>query len=712
MVNLTEELAILIRTQFDHSGLTAAKTAMDNYGQTIQNLQAPKTLQQLKFNLLDAAKAGGKFIAQGRILETGLDTPGLKQIHIDLQNFGTTAAKVATVLPLMNKQMRIKNDLMKAGAKVDKAAKDAISAKTQKTAETNVVGNIASDIIKSGKSMAELKEKYKGFPQIFNNVKKAASDVLGKSLKDLIPNVKKLTGAEQKQAKMVNQMGLDYVGTGGQVLKANKNMTKSAAQMKKKFSMEYLGIMFGGMAVQRLFSRMAMTAKQDFMAITQGQGEAAKGFMGLDASIKLMRFSLGEALGTMIAQYLPAIIQISEVVSDWIQNNKKLTAAIVIGGLALGTFALILGQTVLFGQALMNVFGMKGLMGAFIHLATVNPILATIIALLALMAITVLSIPITREKFVNILSDSAEQLKKSVNNIIRLLFGSVSLKDTWVALGSIFVWIFAVIAGGLKGFLNGFEAVVTSASIVNRAIRLMLVVPIGLATDALLYLIDLFNQIPGIPDIDTSGVKKLSEFLADTAETDIKGLVEDFKGLWDSLAPMEDVDKIIAAGALGTYKEFKEEQSRINEEAQVLLDIINQTRVAIEAMPVTNVRREGLVTDLEDYMTMLQKLQNEGADIKGLDVGLEESIKSLQLGDVLKDTTDELNLALESNYQTNQDLLQQAKEENGVKTEKLDLLKEEIDLTEMYLSIRERYGEYGTEYAMAFEKAKTMVQTT
>lgn len=144
----------------------------------------------------------------------------------------------------------------------------------------------------------------------------------------------------------------------------SKQMQEDMKANKKQFSMEYLGVMFFGMGIMNTFMRMSTVATESFMKITQGQGAAAAAMTGFAASVELVKFSLGNAIATALIPMIPKIIELSNSISDLINNNSGLTSNILVWGALFGGLLFISGQLVIGIEALINVLGGTKLLNA------------------------------------------------------------------------------------------------------------------------------------------------------------------------------------------------------------------------------------------------------------------------------------------------------------------------------------------------------------
>ena len=684
MATLTEELAILINTQFDSSGLTTAKnmvnrlkenidttfagpkiksppllrSVMDNFGQQVRKSQVPKMLGQLKYNLYDAAKAGGTLSKTGKTLFTNLDTPGLKRISLDYSNIGRTAAKVSTALPLMNKQMSIQSRIVKESAKAD-------ALKQQ---------SMAQNLMTSGLSSKELD-------------------------------------------------------------KSNKSMIKSVKGLKQTFSMQFLGIMFGGMAIQKLFQGMATTAKQSFMQITQGQGEAANAFMALDASIQLVRFSLGEAIGSALIPFIPKIIEIAEKVSDWIQNNKELTSGIVIGGIALGAFMMTIGQTVLVIEALINTLkglipaSLVGKMAAFIKLNGLSTFITIIGEVIFWLAILLAAWQVNFGK----IQETTFAIVNRLWRIFRIIFDNL-------------VPLFTDMFGLIKAIFEGdWNLIITYMSKVGlRLLKIIVQLAtniIGLIAELLVGVINLFLNLTeflfkimgGIVKVIVKGMEYIDivwsfgwlgiynivlniwNMIVTGVEVGINSLIvlinafiEALPALVKETMGIEKINNLNFDGAKAEVKSFDEILKQATDDAAIRA---NQANNAIDNMVDLYSDLSVNVEPISEFFNNVSDSIGESFDSKIAEwdevaKALEEPTKMIADNTVmLADATESLVVTVERS-------LSQMREEIDLKTQKNSLITEELDLMARYQEFRETHiGDFTIEEFGAYDAAKQRMQT-
>lgn len=144
--------------------------------------------------------------------------------------------------------------------------------------------------------------------------------------------------------------------------KAMGNRQKKLRKEAKDFKMEYLGIMFAGMAMQRFFGGFISGAFRTFNTITEGTKLANNSVNQLRAAWEFFKFSLISALmaSPMFQQLVQQVIRLV----NWFGNLSPKTQAWIAGILivlaALGAVLFVVGQIVLGASSIMMAFGITG----------------------------------------------------------------------------------------------------------------------------------------------------------------------------------------------------------------------------------------------------------------------------------------------------------------------------------------------------------------
>lgn len=149
------------------------------------------------------------------------------------------------------------------------------------------------------------------------------------------------TAQTRQFQKDLNEMAKQAGTSGVEIGNAFKTMAP-------KFRMYLLSFMFFGMQLQRTAQQTMKMALDTFMKITMGAGEAGQAVTRLSIHWEFLKFSIGNALAEAVLPLLPAIIDIIDAVSGWIQENPQLVAGILLATFMIGSFLMVLGQVGLF----------------------------------------------------------------------------------------------------------------------------------------------------------------------------------------------------------------------------------------------------------------------------------------------------------------------------------------------------------------------------
>ncbi len=137
-----------------------------------------------------------------------------------------------------------------------------------------------------------------------------------------------------------------------------KKVEKSTRALSGAMLQASLSSLFFGMALQRVFRTIAREGVTSFQKIMNESGFFGTAISQLAANWEYLKFTIGQAIDTALRPLLPYIISAINWIAKIAREHPKWTAAIIIGGLALGTFLLILGQV---GSAITGAMALKGL---------------------------------------------------------------------------------------------------------------------------------------------------------------------------------------------------------------------------------------------------------------------------------------------------------------------------------------------------------------
>jgi archaellum component FlaC len=153
----------------------------------------------------------------------------------------------------------------------------------------------------------------------------------------------------------IARLNTEFNSMESQVDKVTNSLGKQRKEFKQ-FPMELLSIMFFGMLIQRTFTNIARVGVDTFMRVTEGTTEAGHAFNVLNAGVQTLKFAIGEALGTVLMEILPTLLEFITKIIDWVGQNKKLVGWLIIAGIVLGTLMFLIGTIGL---------GINGIIAAF-----------------------------------------------------------------------------------------------------------------------------------------------------------------------------------------------------------------------------------------------------------------------------------------------------------------------------------------------------------
>jgi|TARA_R100001530_G_scaffold2717_1_gene4368 hypothetical protein len=178
---------------------------------------------------------------------------------------------------------------------------------------------------------------------------------------NIIANIKSFRKGMQKVNKDLDDLKKNVKGN----ITWGNRLGKTMGVMGQKFQAWALGIMFGGMAIQRAFGNILKSGVDTFLKIAESNNFANTAIQRFNASMTFLKFSVGEAMNKFL-EMNPQLEDMIHSFGIWIQRNKELFARFVILGFVIGTLLMVVGMFVLF---------IWGLIGAMISLNTVAGIL-------------------------------------------------------------------------------------------------------------------------------------------------------------------------------------------------------------------------------------------------------------------------------------------------------------------------------------------------
>jgi len=201
-------------------------------------------------------------------------------------------------------------------------------------------------------------------PEVANNVKKVY-----KSLDKTIPAAKRASIAIRK------------------VKKEMKSTSSATGGLKGALIGLGMSVMFAGMAMKRMFDTIWKASTKVFNDIMHSTEGTVTSFDRLNSSMTYLKFVVGEALSPIVEMLTPIIWMIAQ----WVEDNPKLAAGLIITLGVLGTIMGFLGQIILLVGAIVFAwpFIAEAATAAFgviegISLPVILAIIAIVLALVAM----------------------------------------------------------------------------------------------------------------------------------------------------------------------------------------------------------------------------------------------------------------------------------------------------------------------------------------
>jgi len=430
-------------------------------------------------------------------------------------------------------------------------------------------------------------------------VKDVASQMRGleRWSKKLDVPIRDLSSGLAAQNLVWKKSGRLYDVAAAKTVKIGAAMGK-AKKIAKAFKFEWLGVMFAGMALTRVFKTIFRATYETFTkagGLLTKQGQAV---LALSAHWELLKYSIFNALITALEPLIPAITKIIWWMADWVTRWPRLTAAIVLGGFVIGTLALVVGQLML----AFNAIKALGLVSFFSKLGTTLLAHPVIMAILVVAAIT-LGVylralgkiaeeqPGIWEKITTawkLVELGGEDLLSIIQDVINGLKDGDAITLTWAkAVGMLTVAILALGAAGLKTMEIFARLAIAKALLFAGEPRA--------AWEVIKKIPKNFEEI--LPPIKEgmdlmSDILNMSEEVAKEGTKNLKDMEDPAKKVKDAIGEQSEEAKAVANEIAGLDTALTELPGKID-----------FTKGVEEAMP-----------GIDSYLAKLSSLKSEGFD--------------------------------------------------------------------------------------------------
>ena len=195
---------------------------------------------------------------------------------------------------------------------------------------------------------------------------------------DIFVNLKAFVGQFGAGMKAADKSVQQFQGnlkqfekTTGTTASAMTRLGMKFRQFTQTFRMWALGLMFFGMAIQRVFSRILKSGINTFTQVQESMGFTGSAIQQVSAMFKYLGYIVGSVINRYLTPLLPVIWKNVRAIKQWMEDNPKLTAQIILWGLAIGTVLAVIGSLIL---------GLGSVLTALVELGTAFWTIAGVLA--------------------------------------------------------------------------------------------------------------------------------------------------------------------------------------------------------------------------------------------------------------------------------------------------------------------------------------------
>jgi hypothetical protein len=187
-----------------------------------------------------------------------------------------------------------------------------------------------------------LEATMKNFGSRFDRLKSGISNV-GSGFKKMKTNMREFSNATQASKEEI--AGFDKYAS--EISSTATKLGVGIAKITGQFQAWAMSVMFFGMLIQRTFDGILKAGTGAFTKIMEASNIFGTAIQRLGLHWDYLKFTIGSAINTALAPLLPKIIEIIHAVTNWIQQNPKLAAWLIIIGLIVGTLLFLFGTLTL-----------------------------------------------------------------------------------------------------------------------------------------------------------------------------------------------------------------------------------------------------------------------------------------------------------------------------------------------------------------------------
>jgi len=171
-----------------------------------------------------------------------------------------------------------------------------------------------------------------------------------------------------RTGKVMNTMLRGFDLRQNRVMRGYLKGVQKATEGIGKFRMEFLGLMFFGMQMRRIFEEFFRGMLEGYLKITRAQTALGRQVTALTAQWTFLKFAIIEAMAPGLIMLVGQIMNVLEWMSALSPATQKWIGWMIVAGAAIGFLIQIIGQLALGGFSLYIVFG--GLYGILADVGT------------------------------------------------------------------------------------------------------------------------------------------------------------------------------------------------------------------------------------------------------------------------------------------------------------------------------------------------------
>jgi len=293
----------------------------------------------------------------------------------------------------------------------------------------------------------------------------AVSTGIEKNVKALTSYGKNLNSIEQIYGRSKSKEYFNAIIEGGKFSAKELNAAKDATQ---GLNYAFLSLIFGGMAVQRVFGTVFNALMDGYKSFADENDAFLTGLTELSGAFDLLKFVIGDAFvnSPFVQAAIEGMLTGVNELADFFQDNESLAVsvtALALAGFLFGGALIFLGQAINAGMAITafsktisnNLAPMMTFFGS-------NPLVLALAVALLLLGAAVASFPELRTEVLDSFSALGPIIQQTIVDILNLIGFNSTLETAWQDLAIIGTAVFKVIAIAIYGVVQAVEVLVAA----------------------------------------------------------------------------------------------------------------------------------------------------------------------------------------------------------------------------------------------------------